>query len=58
MTFLDTYDELERHRFSDDCGVHRKINDDFLLIVIVVRLTRTICDNGLFITMASAKYKL
>jgi hypothetical protein len=34
--FRHNNDELERHRFSDDCGVRHKIYDDFLLIVIVV----------------------
>jgi hypothetical protein len=56
--FRHTYDELERHRFSDDCGVCHKIYDDFPLIVIVVHLTRTFCDDDLFVTMTSPKYKL
>jgi hypothetical protein len=43
--FTHTYDELECHRFSDDCGVRYKIYDDFLLIIIVVYLIRTFCDN-------------
>jgi hypothetical protein len=56
--FIHSYDELEPHRFSDNCGVHHKICDDFLLIVIVVHLTRTFCDDDLFVTMVSPKYKL
>jgi hypothetical protein len=56
--FRHTYDKLEHHRFSDDCGVHHKIYDDFSLIIIVVHLTRTFCDDDLFVTMASPKYKL
>jgi hypothetical protein len=55
--FRHTYDKLECHRFSDDCGVRQKIYDGFLLIVIVVHLTRTLCYDDLFVTMASPKYK-
>jgi hypothetical protein len=29
----------------------------FLLIVVVVHLTLTFCDNGLFVAMVSPKYK-
>jgi hypothetical protein len=58
VIFRHSYDELECHRFSDDCGVHHKIYDDFSLIIIVVHLTRTFCDDDLFVTMASPKYKL
>jgi hypothetical protein len=56
--FRHTYDKLECHRFSDNCGVRHKIYDDFLIIIIVVHLTRTFCDNDLFVIMASSKYKL
>jgi hypothetical protein len=45
--FKHTYDKLEHHKFSDDCGVRQKIYDDFLLIVIVVHLTHTFCDDDL-----------
>jgi hypothetical protein len=55
--FRHTYDELECHRFSDDCSVRHKIYGNFLLIVIVVHLRQTFCDNDLFLTMASPKYK-
>jgi hypothetical protein len=27
--FRHTYDELERHKFSDDCSLRHKIYDDF-----------------------------
>jgi hypothetical protein len=56
--FRPTYDELECHSFSDDCGVCHKIYDDFSLIIKVVHLTRTFCDDELFVTMASQEYKL
>jgi hypothetical protein len=56
--FRHTYDELEHHSFSDDCGVRHKIYDDFSIIIIVVHLTRTFCDDDLFVTMVSPKYKL
>jgi hypothetical protein len=52
------YDELEWHIFSDDCDAHHKIYDDFLLIIVVLHLTRTFCDDDLFVTMALPKYKL
>jgi hypothetical protein len=55
--FKGTYDETERHRFSDEFGMFHKIYDDFLLVVIVVYLTRTFYDDDLFVTMASPKYK-
>jgi hypothetical protein len=53
--FIHTYDELDRHSFSDDCGVHHKIYDYFSLIVTVVHLIRTFYDDDLFTTMASPK---
>jgi hypothetical protein len=53
--FRHTYDELERHIFSDECDVRHKIYDKFSLIVIVVHLTHTF---DLFVTMASPKCKL
>jgi hypothetical protein len=56
--FLNTYDKLEHHKFRDDCGVRHKIYDNFLLIIIVVHLTRTFCDDDLFVTMTSPKNKL
>jgi hypothetical protein len=56
--FRHTYDELEHHSFSDDCVVGRKIYDGFSLIIIVVHLTHTFCDDDFFLTMASPKYKL
>jgi ribosomal protein L33 len=56
--FKHTYDKLERYKFSDNCGVHHKIYNDFLLIIIVVHLTCTFCDDDLFVTMASPKYKI
>jgi hypothetical protein len=55
--FRHTYDELECHRFSDNCDGCHKIYDKFLLIIIIVHLTRTFCDDGVFVTMASPKYK-
>jgi hypothetical protein len=55
--FRGNYDERERHKFSDESDVRHKIYDDFLMIVIVVYLTRTFYDDGLFVTMASSKYK-
>jgi hypothetical protein len=36
--------------------MRHKIYDDLLMIVIVVHLTRTFCDDGLFVTMTSQKY--
>jgi hypothetical protein len=56
--FRHTYDELEYHRYSDDCSVRHKIYDDFSLIVIVVHLTCTFCDDDLFVILVSPKYKL
>jgi hypothetical protein len=56
--FRGTYDETERHSFSDEFDVRHKIYDDFLLIVIVVYLTRTFYDDVLFVTMASPKYNM
>ena len=56
--FRDTYDKVERHWFSDECGARHKICDSFLQIVIGAHLTRTFCDDGLFITMASLEYNL
>jgi hypothetical protein len=56
--FKHTYDKLKHHKFNNDCGVRHKIYDDFLLIVIVVHLTCTFCDDDLFLTMASPKNKL
>jgi hypothetical protein len=56
--FTVTYDEIESHRFSDESSVCHKIYDDFFIIVIVVHLTRTFYDGGLFVIMASPKYNL
>jgi hypothetical protein len=56
--FRDIYDAIECHRCSDEFDVRHKIYDDFLLIVIVVYLTRTFCDDVLFVTMASPKYNM
>jgi hypothetical protein len=56
--FKHTYDKLEHNKFSDNYGVRHKIYDDFLLIFIVIHLTRTFCDDDLFVTMASPKNKL
>jgi hypothetical protein len=56
--FGGTYDEIERHRISDESSVRHKIYDDFWIIVIVVYLTRAICDDDLFVTIASAKHNL
>jgi hypothetical protein len=53
--FIHTYDELDRHSFSDDCDVHHKIYDYFSLIVTVVHLICTFYDDELFVTMASPK---
>jgi hypothetical protein len=35
-----------------------KIYDSFLMIVIVAYLTRTFCDDDLFVTMMSPKYNM
>ena len=56
--FGGTYDEIERHRFSDESSVRHKFYDDFFMIVIVVYLTRTFYDDDLFVTMVSPKYNL
>jgi hypothetical protein len=56
--FRGTYDEIECHRFSDEYGMRHKIYDNFLLVVIVGYLTRTFCDDVLFVTMVSPKYNL
>jgi hypothetical protein len=48
----------ECHRFSDESDVGHKIYDDFLMIIIIIYLTRTFCDDDLFVTMASPKYNL
>jgi hypothetical protein len=56
--FRMTYDKIECHRFSDEIDVCHKIYDDFLMIVIVVYLTRTFCDDDLFITTSSPKYNM
>jgi hypothetical protein len=56
--FKHTYNKLEHHKFSDDCGVRHKIYDSFSILVIIVYLTRTFCDNDLFITMVPPKNKL
>jgi hypothetical protein len=56
--FKGTYDEIKCHRFCDESGMRHKIYDDFLMIVIVVHLTRTFCDDVLFVTMVSPKYNL
>jgi hypothetical protein len=56
--FKKTYKKLKHHKFSDDFGVRHKIYDDFLLIVIVVHLTRTFCDDDLFVIMVLPKNKL
>jgi hypothetical protein len=56
--FRCAYDEIEHHRFSDKFNVRHKIYDSFLIIVILVYLTRTFYDDDLFVTMASPKYNL
>jgi hypothetical protein len=56
--FRLTYDKIECHRFSDESDARHKIYDNFLMIVIIVYLTRTFCDDDLFDTMASPKYNL
>jgi hypothetical protein len=56
--FRCAYDEIECHMFSDKPSARHKIYDDFLMIVIVVYLTRTFYDDGIFVTMASLKYNL
>jgi hypothetical protein len=56
--FKGTCDKIERHRFSDKSSARHKIYDNFLMIVIVVYLTRTFYDDDLFVTMASPKYNL
>jgi hypothetical protein len=56
--FRVTYDKIECHRFSDESDVSHKIYDNFLMIVIIVYLTRTFCDNDLFVTVASLKYNM
>jgi hypothetical protein len=56
--FRGTYDEIDRHRFSDEYAMRHKIYDGFLMIVIVVYLTRTFCDADIFVTMTSPIYNL
>jgi hypothetical protein len=56
--FTLTYDKIECHRFSDESDVRHKIYDNFLMIVIIVYLTRTFCDNDLFVIVASLKYNM
>jgi hypothetical protein len=56
--FRVAYDKIECHRFSDESNVRHKIYDDFLMNVIVVYLTRTFCDDDLFVTIVSPKYNL
>jgi hypothetical protein len=56
--FRVTYDKIECHRFSDESDVRHKIYDNFLMIVIMVYLTRTFYDDDLFVIMASPKYNM
>jgi hypothetical protein len=56
--FRGNYDEIECHRFSDEDSMCHRIYDDFLIIVIVLYLTRTFCDNGFFVTMTSPKHNM
>jgi hypothetical protein len=56
--FIMTYDKIECHRFSDEFDVCHKLYDVFLMIVIVVYLTRTFCDDDLFVTTMSPKHNL
>ena len=56
--FRGTYDEIARHRFSDEYAMRHKIYDNFLMIVIVVYLTRTFYDDGFFVTISSPKQNM
>jgi hypothetical protein len=54
MTFLGlVYDDLERHKFYDNYIFRHYIYDIFLPFVIKGLLTRTFCDDGIFVTESS-----
>jgi hypothetical protein len=54
MTFLGlVYDDLERHKFYDEYIFRHYIYDIFLYFVIKGLLTRTFCDDGIFVIESS-----
>jgi hypothetical protein len=59
MTFLSlVYDDLECHRFYDEYIFCHYIYDVFLPFVIKLPLTRTFCDDGLFVMESSQQQRI